>query len=74
MENNHPSTGADVSAAMWRAQRIRQVDAPDRINDHIALALDAMSHMDDCDSDMKNLALVLIHCTRALVTAMDNRA
>jgi hypothetical protein len=73
MTINHPSSGVDISAALWRAQRLDEVNAPTRVRNHLAVALDIAGGMDENDSDLKALALVLIHCTRAICCAVDGR-
>jgi hypothetical protein len=74
VSTHHPSTGADVSAALFRAQRMNQVTAPQRIDTHLGVALDLIEHMDENDSELHDLALVIWHCTKAVCTALDNRA
>lgn len=71
MSTHHPSAGADIAAAKFRAQRIAQVTAPERVHGHLAVALDIVEHMDNFN--LHDLALVLIHCTKAVCTALDGR-
>jgi hypothetical protein len=74
VSTHHPSTGADISAALFRTQRMNQVTAPQRIDTHLNVALDVITGMDEADSDLHDLALVIWHCTKALCTALDTRS
>lgn len=73
MTTHHPSAGLDKSEALFRAQRLDEINAPARVRSHLAVALDIADAMDEHDSDLKALALVFIHCTRAICCAKDNR-
>jgi hypothetical protein len=53
---------------------MNQVTAPQRIDTHLGVALDLIEHMDENDSELHDLALVIWHCTKAVCTALDNRA
>jgi hypothetical protein len=66
--------GAQRSAQLWQAQRLAQASAPDRIRAGFDVALDLIEHMDEADSELRTLALVVWHCTRAMCTALDARA
>lgn len=74
MPDTATPTGTDQAAVMWRAQRLAQASAPDRIRAGFDVALDLIEHMDEQDSEMRTLALVVWHCTRAVCTALDDRS
>ena len=70
---HHPAAGAELSATKWRAQRIAEVTAPERVEAYFAKALGRIEQMDECDSDLRNLGLVIVDCMRAVVIALDPR-
>ena len=60
-------------ASAFRDQRLREISAPDRINGELGVALDIANHMDEADSELRALALVVWHCARAVCLAMEPR-
>lgn len=68
-----PSSGTDRSATMFRDQRLAQAHAPSRAKEALNIALGEIEMMDEHDSELHQLALVIYHCTRAVCTALDSR-
>jgi hypothetical protein len=60
-------------ASAFREQRLREIGAPDRITGELAVALDIANHIDESDSELRALALVIWHCARAVCLATEPR-
>lgn len=73
MTTRHPSTGAEISEAKFRAQRIAEVTAPERIAKNFDNVIHLIDKMDPADSNNDLLALVILECTKAICTALDSR-
>lgn len=73
MPQSSPDTGADIAARRFREQRLAEFPAPERIAAHFAAARDLAAEMDEADSELCSLALVVWHCARAICTALDAR-
>jgi hypothetical protein len=58
----HPAGGLDAANVRF---------LPDRARSFIEAALEQVADMDDADSDLQALAVVIINCTEALCVVME---
>lgn len=54
--------------------RQRREPPPSTVRDALHVAADHAQKIDPTDSDLQELAYVVIHCTRALILALDRDA